>query len=111
MPRSFHLRPIVWAITPLILGAPVSAFSQPANFQVAANGRALSPVVIAKNAASNTVAVAGELAEYLGRITGAKFEVTTGDGSKGIVLGTLAEFPNPSDRKSTRLNSSHVSES
>ena len=34
-----------------------------------------------------------ELAEYLGRITGGRFEVRSGDGGRGIVLGTLDEFP------------------
>ena len=59
------------------------------------NGKALMPVVISANASGNTVAVAEELAGYLSKISGAKFAVEKGDGSRGIVLGTLAEFPNP----------------
>src|SRR5690606_1212856 len=38
-------------------------------------------------------AAAEELAEYLKRITGGKFEIQTGDGTRGLVVGTLAEFP------------------
>jgi hypothetical protein len=64
-------------------------------FQLAANGQALAPVVVSPSASPATKAVAAELAEYLGRISGAKFEVKSGDGSNGIVLGTLREFPHP----------------
>ena len=55
----------------------------------------MQPVVISNKASKETKEVAAELADYLGRITGAKFEVKTGDGTAGIVLGTLEEFPNP----------------
>jgi hypothetical protein len=71
------------------------AAAKPAELALAADGRALVPVVVSPNASPATRAVAAELAGYLGRITGAAFEVVTGDGSRGIVLGTLAEFPNP----------------
>src|SRR5262249_4456009 len=69
--------------------------AEPAELPLAANGKALVPVVVSEKASPATKQVANELAGYLGRITGAKFEVTTGDGSKGIVLGTIAEFPSP----------------
>jgi len=62
---------------------------------LAENGAARLPVVVAQDASESTRQVAAELAEYLGRITGAKFDVTTGDGVRGIVLGTLAQFPDP----------------
>jgi hypothetical protein len=51
------------------------------------------PVVVSPKASPGTKAVAAELARYLGKITGAAFEVAEGDGSRGVVLGTLAEFP------------------
>ena len=51
--------------------------------------------------------MAAELADYLGRIAGTKFEVQTGDGSKGIVLGTLAEFPNPSLEKPLEIRNTY----
>jgi len=60
---------------------------------LAENGAARLPIVVAQDASESTRQVAAELAEYLGRITGAKFDVTTGDGVRGIVLGTLAQFP------------------
>src|SRR4051812_46883391 len=65
-----------------------------AEVTLAENGRAAMPIVIAPAASESTKAVAKELAGYLQRVTGAAFEVTTGDGrGGGIVLGTLAEFP------------------
>jgi len=63
--------------------------------QLARGGRALLPVVIAADASPAVRAVAEELAGYLQRITGAAFTVETGDGTRGIVLGTPAQFPDP----------------
>ncbi|MGV3773184.1 MAG: DUF4838 domain-containing protein [Verrucomicrobiales bacterium] len=40
-----------------------------------------------------TKAVADELVQRLTQITGAPFEVKSGDGSAGIVVGTITEFP------------------
>ncbi len=66
-----------------------------ATLTLASNGKALLPIIISPRASARTQAVAAELAGYLNRITGAAFEVRTGDGSGGIILGTLADFPNP----------------
>ena len=60
---------------------------------LARSGRALMPVVVSERAGAVTRSAAGELAQYLERITGARFEVTSGDGQQGIVLGTLQDFP------------------
>ncbi|MBI3878937.1 MAG: DUF4838 domain-containing protein [Verrucomicrobia bacterium] len=79
-----------------LLATSLNSFAKPAALKLAENGRALQPIVISDKASGAMRTNALELAEYLGRITGAKFEVTTGDGARGIVLGTLAEFPNPS---------------
>ena len=65
----------------------------PAPVQLAADGKALQPIVLSAHASESGKAMAKTLAEYLRRITGADFEVKTGDGSRGIVLGTAAEFP------------------
>jgi hypothetical protein len=70
-----------------------SAQEQP--LVLADGGRALLPVVIAASAPASTRQVAAELAAYLGRISGAAFQVESGAGDRGIVLGTLAEFPQP----------------
>jgi hypothetical protein len=58
-------------------------------------GKALQPIVVSPKASSRVKAVADEVAGFLTRITGATFQVEVDDGSRGIVLGTLAEFPDP----------------
>lgn len=79
-----------------LLLLPLTLHAAPATLPIAADGKALVPVVISPKASESTKAAAEELAAYLGRIASAKFDVATGDGAKGIVLGTIAEFPNPS---------------
>lgn len=66
---------------------------------LAVNGQAKMPIIISAAAAEDTKQVAAELSGYLQRMTGAAFEVKTGDGSSGIVLGTLKQFPNPALNK------------
>src|SRR5262245_17293962 len=78
----------------LACGMPVSVARADA-LLLAEKRSALHPVVISPRASDATKAVARELADSLSRITGAAFNVEVGDGSRGIVLGTLAEFPNP----------------
>lgn len=70
---------------------------------LADNKKALLPIVISEKASDSTRMVAAELAEYLGRMSGAKFEVTTGDGSRGIVLGTISEFPTPALNEALKI--------
>lgn len=87
MLRSLVLGFVLGALAPVLN-------SRAESLPLAKDGTALLPVVISDKATDGTKAVAKELAEYLSQITGAKFDVQAGDGSKGIVLGTLAEFPN-----------------
>ena len=70
---------------------------------LAEKGKALLPVVISAKASPGTRALAAELAAILQRITGAAFTVQTGDSTRGIVLGTLAEFPDPALRKPLQI--------
>ena len=84
----------IWAL--LLLGAccgSAAAAEGERGLLLADGGQAKVPVVISAKASDATKAVAAELAGYLGKISGAKFEITTGDGTAGVVLGTLAEFP------------------
>ena len=53
-----------------------------ATLKLAENGKARVPIVIAQRAGPETKRAAGELAEFLNRITGATFEVQTPDGLK-----------------------------
>ena len=78
-------------LTPVTRNASVSA----STLTLARDGQALLPVIISPRATAGTRAVATELAAYLKRISGATFTVTPGDGSQGVVLGSMAEFPTP----------------
>lgn len=89
MARRRIVQAFVWIM--LGLAAPVHG----AELTLARNGRALVPIVIADQASEQTRKVAAEVAEYLGKITGATFAVERGAGTAGIVLGTVAEFPHP----------------
>lgn len=60
---------------------------------LAEDGKPLLPIVVSPSASADVKAAAAYLAGKLEKITGAKFEVTTGDGSAGIVLGTISQFP------------------
>lgn len=51
------------------------------------------PIVVGREATRETNESAAKLADYLQRITGAKFEVRVGDGSTGIAVGRDVDFP------------------
>ena len=87
---------VVWTLLLQTAGAAGGAAGGPPELLLATGGRAQLPIVVAEKADHGTRQIADELADYLSRISGARFEVQTGDGSRGIVLGTLAEFPIPS---------------
>lgn len=61
--------------------------------ELARGGQAMQPVVISAEATERVRAAADTLATYLGRISGADFELRTGDASAGIVVGRSEEFP------------------
>lgn len=56
-------------------------------------GRPVLPVTVAARASARTRAAAADLASSLGRICGRPFAVETGDGGRGVALGTAADFP------------------
>jgi len=51
------------------------------------------PIILSENASTDVQQFADELASYLEKLSGAKFVVETGDGSRGIVVGRPADFP------------------
>lgn len=73
--------------------ATVSADSPARSVKLAEGGRALLPVVVAPGADEQVRSAAADLADYLGRISGADFQVEEGDGSGGIVVGATGDFP------------------
>jgi hypothetical protein len=88
-----------------VLITPVTRNDAPSKttLTLAANGKALWPIVISAKASDATKAVASELAGYLKRISGASFEVVTGDGKSGIILGTIQDFPTPALDKALEI--------
>ncbi|MGV3534052.1 MAG: DUF4838 domain-containing protein [Chthoniobacteraceae bacterium] len=78
-----------WLYT-LLLTCPLIA--QAEAVRVASDGRAELPIIISEKASAGAKATAAELALSLKRITGAEFAVEAGDGSRGIVVGTAADF-------------------
>lgn len=62
--------------------------------RLAQNAKALMAVVTAEKASERVRKAVGDLADVLGRLSGAKFEVTTGDGANGIAVGVADDFPN-----------------
>lgn len=90
------MRPTAHRAIVLLLGVLLMIATGAAHAEavrLAAGGQALMPVVIAPDASERVQAAAADLAEYLGRIAGAQFEITTGDDEARIVLGTAAQFP------------------
>jgi len=71
--------------------APVS--TNPKQIVLSQNGTALQKIVTGANASERTRKAAGTLADYLSRISGAKFAVETGDGASGIAVGLASDFP------------------
>jgi hypothetical protein len=81
---------ILGAVCVLLLVARVGSAAE---LLLAEGGVAKVAVVVSPSASEGTRAVAGELAGYLKRITGATFEVKVGGAETGIVLGTIEQFP------------------
>lgn len=69
------------------------AAAAPVECLLADNGRARLPVVTGEAAGETTRALAAELADTLGRIGGATFQVETGAGLRGIAVGLPVDFP------------------
>ncbi|MGM0487797.1 MAG: DUF4838 domain-containing protein [Planctomycetota bacterium] len=60
---------------------------------LADQGAARMPLVLHREATEKQREIAQSFSEYLQRISGAEFEVITANGSQGIVLGTIQQFP------------------
>ncbi len=93
--NDFRAAIFFWQLLFWLPGLLAAQATAAESITLAEGGMAKLPVVISEKASPAVKQVADELAGYLGRIAGAKFAVETGDGSRGIVLGTLAEFPQP----------------
>ena len=72
---------------------PSAARAPACRVPVADDGRPLLPVVVSETASERVRAAAADLAAYLGKIAGATFTVTTGDGTTGLAVGVASDFP------------------
>lgn len=86
------LQSFIVAIAMLAFAPAVIAVT-PVKVLMAEDGKALLPIIISENASASTKSNASKLAEYLGRIAGAKFKIETGDGTSGIAIGLATDFP------------------
>ncbi|MFI5378789.1 MAG: DUF4838 domain-containing protein [Tepidisphaerales bacterium] len=103
--RIMLLLACLLSIAAPLVAAPAQFSGQgaAATLLLAKNGRPAMPVIVSPNASDATKAIAAELAGYLRQMAGAPFEIKTGDGSAGIILGTLAEFPDPALQEPLRV--------
>ena len=92
MKRWFFLG--VWAfVAGLIQVVPSAECEGSARVILADKGKPLFDIVVSAAASEGTRSTAAVLADYLGRMSGAKYEVREGDGRSGIALGLAEEFP------------------
>ncbi|MFW6059667.1 MAG: DUF4838 domain-containing protein [Phycisphaeraceae bacterium] len=78
------------------LAVDVRAQASSDELTLAREGEALAPIVISPEAGERVEAVAQELADYLGQMTGGEFAIERDEQPRrGIVLGTLEQFPDP----------------
>jgi|GEM_PF-2473441 len=67
--------------------------AQAESASIANSGKALMPIIISANASGATRQSAQTLAGYLQKMSGADFDIQTGDGNSGIVVGEAKDFP------------------
>lgn len=95
MQACTFLRPILLALAAWGLlatrGLPDTAKAP--SVQLASDGKPQLPIVVSPSASDATRAAASRLSDYLGRICGAPFQVQAGDGSAGIAVGLVEDFP------------------
>jgi len=73
-----------------LLSSSPSVFAEPV--AITKEGASLLKIVTAETATPETKEVAGRLGQFLERISGAKFQLETGDGSSGIAVGLPGDF-------------------
>ncbi len=98
---GWKYRFIVGALLPLalFLCCECSRGAQPTSVLLAHDGQVSFPVVIAPGASAAVRQTAEDLTNYLFRISGTRFPLVSEPGVKGIVLGTVTDFPEFSARE------------
>ena len=80
-----------WLIA-LSAAVPTAQAADPVTVVLARDGTATAPVVVGPDASPAVKETAGELARYLGRISGGTFTVEPGTGRAGLVVGRPGDF-------------------
>ncbi len=91
---NFSLR-ILAAFSALFLlaFAPIKAQPGAVVCDLCVDGKPAWPIIVPEKASEHTRQTARTLANYLHKISGATFEIKTGDGATGIVVGLARDFP------------------
>lgn len=82
--------PILIAATSIAMSFASDALA----VELTRDGRALLPIVTGDLASAEVMQSAKDLSEHLGKISGTKFSIETGDGGRGIVMGRASDFAN-----------------
>ena len=85
--------PILLFCIGLFVQFPQIAQSKPPEVQLARNGKPSLGIVVGPRASPASRTQANVLGDYLGRISGGRFQVAEGDGRTGIAVGCVGEFP------------------
>ncbi|MFW6059435.1 MAG: DUF4838 domain-containing protein [Phycisphaeraceae bacterium] len=87
-----RLTAVIGGLLWLMVSVCPTLADEPTAARLAVEGEARLPVVVGPDASEQVRAAASELADQLGRITGGTFEVQTGAGDAGIVVGVAGDF-------------------
>lgn len=92
--QSLILKNIMKFLVPLVLAIMGISPGWAASTKIAADGKALVPIVHAQETSEMLQRTTAELADVLGRMADAEFAVEAGGDPRGIIVGTVAEFAN-----------------
>jgi len=80
------------AVITILVLVVVTTAAQADQVELCRNGKATLDIVVSPQADENVRRVAGQLADYLHRISGAEFQIERGRGNKGLVIGIADHF-------------------
>lgn len=92
-----------YCFSPHITNETRNQYKSKESILIAENGLAKLPIIISKNADSIVKESAEDLATYLEKITGARFEIKSDLSEQGIFIGTIKEFPTPSAENGLKI--------
>ncbi len=84
---------LLWAESLVAQSTPRTVTHQKKLIHLAADGTAMLPIVVSRQAGESTRKTAHDLARYLELISGAPFKVVAGTGAKGLVVGMPKHLP------------------